>query len=217
MKELATALAKAQAAMKPAKRSVENSFFKTSYADLADVWAACQEPLTSNGLSVSQTTDFDENGIWIRTVLMHTSGESLEGRFPVRPLKPDPQALGSATSYARRYALAAMVGVVTEDDDGNEGSKKIEAASNGHHVDDRPANSTQSRKMESEAVRKAREWTNGQLSVLLKMTKQDSLDIWLDRWGKDVERLKDVVPDEYDAMKKAIARAETRLNPLAAG
>lgn len=124
--ELAKALAKAQGEMKPAEKLKDNPFFKSKYADLATIWQAARKPLADNGLSVSQTTDFSNEGVFIVTMLLHSSGQWISGRYPVRPIKNDPQGLGSAITYARRYAFAAITGMVTddEDDDGNEASGK---------------------------------------------------------------------------------------------
>ena len=120
--ELAKALSAAQSQLKGAVRSAENPFFRSRYADLSSVWDACREALTKNGLSVVQTTSFSEIGVPVETTLLHTSGEWIGGTLLVKPVKEDPQAMGSAITYARRYALAAMVGVAPEDDDGNAAS-----------------------------------------------------------------------------------------------
>ena len=115
---LAAALAKAQGIMLGAAKDAANPFFKSSYADLASVWAACRAPLAANGLSVIQTTGIDADGrAQLITTLAHSSGEWISGHYPVRPVKDDPQGLGSAITYARRYALSAMVGIAPEDDD----------------------------------------------------------------------------------------------------
>jgi len=116
--ELAAALSKAQAKVKGAVKDSANPFFKSSYADLQSVWDAVREALTANGLAVTQTTATGQSGgLELVTTLMHASGQWIEGRFPILALKNEPQALGSATSYARRYSLAAMVGVYQTDDD----------------------------------------------------------------------------------------------------
>lgn len=122
---LAGALAKAQAEMQGAKKDAENPFFKSKYADLASVWEACRASLSKNGLSVIQTTlPTDENGaIPIETMLAHSSGEWVSGTLKVLPKADDPQSMGSALTYGRRYSLAAMVGVAPEDDDGNAASQ----------------------------------------------------------------------------------------------
>jgi len=119
---LAKALAAAQRAMKPAVRNSENPFYKSSYVDLAGAWEACREALSTNGLTVIQTTE-DGGGAegayaHLVTTLAHESGEWIQGTYPVRPIKNDPQGLGSAMTYARRYALMAIVGLAPEDDDG---------------------------------------------------------------------------------------------------
>jgi len=117
---LAAALAKAQRAMEGAQKTSENPFFKSRYADLASVWDACREPLTANGLAVVQTTNADGDGtaVIVETTLLHESGEWIMGAMALTPMKPDPQSVGSAITYGRRYGLAAMVGVCPEDDDG---------------------------------------------------------------------------------------------------
>lgn len=115
--DLFAALAKAQGEMKPAKKDSQNPFFKSSYADLAAVWEACRVPLSKNGLAVAQWVD----GEVLVTTLGHSSGQHIESRLLITAKKEgDAQALGSALTYLRRYALAALVGVSAEgeDDDG---------------------------------------------------------------------------------------------------
>ena len=125
IKELAVALNKAQATLQVAKKGSENPFFHSKYADLLSVWDACREALVSNGLSVVQIADISFNAdgkAVLETILMHTSGEWIKGRLPLLPVKPDPQAQGSAITYARRYSLSAIVGLCTEEDDDAEGA-----------------------------------------------------------------------------------------------
>jgi hypothetical protein len=114
--ELATALAKAQSQMEGAKKDSANPFFKSKYADLQSVWDACRKALTDNGLSVVQYTISGES-IHLRTRLLHASGQWIEGTQTLNPKDDSPQAMGSAITYARRYGLAAMVGVYQTDDD----------------------------------------------------------------------------------------------------
>lgn len=116
--KLAEALAKAQGMMEGAKKDSTNPFFKSKYSDLASVWEACRKPLSENGLSVSQIVNTADDGSpIIVTLLMHTSGEWLSGELVMHITKIDPQTIGSATTYGRRYALAAIVGIAPEDDD----------------------------------------------------------------------------------------------------
>lgn len=118
--ELAKAIAKAQAEMKPVKRENENPFFKSKYADLASVWEAIK-PFQANGIAVTQMPfDAGEGMIGITTQLTHESGEWMNGSLALPLSKADAQGVGSAITYARRYALGCLTGVVTEeDDDGN--------------------------------------------------------------------------------------------------
>jgi hypothetical protein len=116
--ELAAALAKAQAAIKGATKDSDNPFFKSKYADLASVREACNGPLTANGLSVVQTPSTTPDGeVSVTTLLLHTSGQWIADTLTLSPKDDGPQAMGSAITYARRYALAAFTGVAPEDDD----------------------------------------------------------------------------------------------------
>lgn len=121
--ELAAALAKAQAVIVGAIKDSTNPHFKSRYADLASVWDACRKPLTDHGLSVAQTATTDDQRVGVTTLLMHASGQWISDTLLMRPTKDDPQGVGSCITYARRYALAAMVGVAPEDDDGNAASR----------------------------------------------------------------------------------------------
>lgn len=118
--ELAAALAKVQGQIEGAKKSSSNPFFKSKYADLAECWNTCREALTANGISVIQMPEeINENGrLNITTMLAHTSGQYISSTLTMTVTKLDPQAIGSAITYGRRYALAAMVGLAQEDDDG---------------------------------------------------------------------------------------------------
>lgn len=123
IKELATALVKAQSEMKGAIKDSINPFFKSRYADLESVWETCREPLTKNGIAVIQAPDVLDNGdIVLETMLTHISGEWIIGKLKLTPVKNDPQAVGSALSYARRQSLCSMISLITQDDDGSAAS-----------------------------------------------------------------------------------------------
>ena len=115
---LAAALVKAQSAMGGAKKDSTNPHFKTAYADLASVWDACRAPLANAGLSIVQLVSSDPTRAIIETILAHSSGEWVSSTLAVPLTKADAQGLGSAITYGRRYALAAIVGVCPADDDG---------------------------------------------------------------------------------------------------
>lgn len=124
--ELAAALAKAQGQLEGAKKSSNNPFFKSKYADLAECWNTCREALTANEISVIQMPEeINENGrLNITTMLAHSSGQYISSTLTMTVTKLDPQAIGSAITYGRRYALAAMVGLAQEDDDGEKAMER---------------------------------------------------------------------------------------------
>lgn len=119
--ELFMALAKAQGEMKTAGLNAENPYFKSAYADMAEIVRVSRPALTKNGLTVIQQIMPNEEGQNIlHTILAHSSGQWIETRMRILPSKPDVQSLASYITYLRRYSYAAIVGVVSanEDDDG---------------------------------------------------------------------------------------------------
>lgn len=126
--ELAKALAQAQSEIMPAVKDSANPFFKSKYADLTSVWNACRAALTKHSLAVCQTTDEMNGRLMLITTLMHSSGQWIRSHMPILSSKPDAQSMGSAISYSRRYALAAIAGVTAEDDDGNAATRPQNAS-----------------------------------------------------------------------------------------
>lgn len=118
--ELAIALSKAQGLIKGATKDSNNPFFKSSYADLSSVMDAIREPLSINGLSVSQPISYIGNEWFIETIIIHSSGQWIQSDAVMVPVKDklNAQAFGSAVTYMRRYCLSSMVGVAAIDDDG---------------------------------------------------------------------------------------------------
>jgi hypothetical protein len=117
IKNLAASLCKAQSEMGGAVRDSKNPFFKSDYADLTSVIKAIKEPFANHGLSYTQFPTNDDGRIGVSTLLMHESGEYLEHSYTLPTTKADPQAAGSAITYARRYALQSIAGIPTADDD----------------------------------------------------------------------------------------------------
>lgn len=118
--ELAAALSKAQSQMANPKKSAENPFFKMKYATLDEVWDVARKPLTENHLSIVQSPEKDGSDLAITTLLLHNSGQFLSSKLTVTPKAQDVQSVGSAITYARRYALMAILGIAPEDDDGEQ-------------------------------------------------------------------------------------------------
>lgn len=130
--ELAAALAKAQAELRNPAFDSTNPHFKSKFASLAGVRDAITPVLSKHGLSVSQLTTNDDQGrACVETILLHSSGQWIGSTLTVPAPKADAHGTGSAITYARRYALMAIVNVVgDEDDDGNRAaqSKQTEDA-----------------------------------------------------------------------------------------
>lgn len=121
MKELFAALVKAQSEMKIATKDNLNPHFRNRYADFGSVYDAVKDALHRNGLAVIQPTRIHESGVTVViTKIIHISGQSIEGEYPVIAKDmADAQKHGGGLTYARRYALASMLSVLQEDDDGN--------------------------------------------------------------------------------------------------
>lgn len=117
LSKLAGALSAAQGEFPMVAKEAENPFFKSKYADLASITKAVQPILKKNGLAVVQTMEDVESGVMVRTTLLHSSGEYISGLLRMKPVKEDPQGMGSAITYARRYSLSAILGIATEEDD----------------------------------------------------------------------------------------------------
>lgn len=123
--KLAPAVIKAQGMIEGALKDSNNPHFKSKYADLSSVWAAIKPALQACGLGVLQPlTEAPPGYVGIYTVLVHESGQSISSKS-LLPFKDaqNPQAAGSAITYARRYALSSLLGVCPEDDDGNSATK----------------------------------------------------------------------------------------------
>jgi hypothetical protein len=147
-KGLYSALAAAQAEMGPALKDSTNPAFKSKYADLASVMAACMPALSKHGIAVLQPAFDDETGRYVKTIFVHgESGESVECRVPLIVAKNDMQGYGSAATYARRYGLMGMAGIAPDDDDGNAAAKSP------------PKEEPKPRNLASEALRDA--WRDG--------------------------------------------------------
>lgn len=203
--ELAAALAAAQAHITGAAKDSVNPHFKSRYADLASVWDACRAPLTEHGLSVVQTTHAADNGVLLITTLLHTSGQWIAGELPIGADWKNPQAVGSWLTYARRYALAALVGIAPDDDDG-------EAAMSGRD-DDHPGHGGNGN---GNGNRPSRPPTSGKALFAWIKEQEQAHEITLlkplNEWGKGQgwpDRMVDWTPDMVAAAHAATVRKLT--------
>lgn len=119
---LAKAFVTAQKAMEAVKKAATNPAFKTKYADLSEVVEAVVPALNAAGVGVIQNAANDGDWVSVATTLLHEGGSSVTSLLRLRPSKTDPQGVGSAITYGRRYSLLAMTGAAPEDDDGNSAS-----------------------------------------------------------------------------------------------
>ena len=126
--ELATALAKAQLELSNPKKTSSNPFFKSRYADLSEVINVSKYILAENGLSIIQLLDYTSAGVKIETIMTHASGQYISSELTIPVSKQDAQGVGSAATYGRRYAWAAICGLAQEDDDANSASMKAAPA-----------------------------------------------------------------------------------------
>lgn len=128
--DLDAAMAKAQGEIQAAVKDKENPFFKSKYADLASVWFACREALSKNGVSVTQWPLHTEDGRLHIITRLACNGQWIKAEFSVPIGKQDAQGLVAASTYARRAALSAAVGIAPDDDDdGNEAAKSQQTKS----------------------------------------------------------------------------------------
>jgi hypothetical protein len=131
MKQIASALVKAQRAFGPALKTSTNPHFRSRYADLSACVEAVIDALNENGIFLLQKNYDCNDGIMCETVFVHESGEMLEcGIVHFPAVKQDPQGYASALTYARRYSLMSACGIAPEDDDGNAGSRRQAPAVN---------------------------------------------------------------------------------------
>lgn len=119
---LAKAFVAAQKATEAVKKASTNPAFRSKYADLAGVVEAVVPALNAAGVGVMQFPGYDGELVTVTTTFLHEGGSSVTSTLALRPSKQDPQGIGSAVTYGRRYSLLAMSGAAPEDDDGNAAS-----------------------------------------------------------------------------------------------
>ena len=136
---LAAALAKAQGEMENASKNSQNPHFKSKYADLAEILNTVRPVLSKHGLAVTQFPAFEGGTAHVETILTHASGEWMSGTCSAPVQKSDPQGVGSALTYLRRYSLAAVCGLAQEDDDANAASKGPKQSAQAPKVTPKPA------------------------------------------------------------------------------
>lgn len=133
IQNLAVALSYVQGKLNHAIKDSNNPFFKSKYADLESVWNACRDLLSAHGIAIMQFPGMYcevDKSVSLTTIIAHKTGEFISQEMSVPVTKADAQGVGSAITYMRRYALAAVVGIVQADDDGNAASNPKPVKSN---------------------------------------------------------------------------------------
>jgi hypothetical protein len=190
--KLAPAFLAAQRKMQNPAFDATNPHFKNKYASLAAVREAVIPPLLAEGITVAQDLKVEAGGLACYTILTHASGQ----RWTFGPLtlpvsQGNAQGFGSAATYARRYSLMAVCGVVGDDDD--DGEQAVKA--------DKPA--PESKPAPSPAIRETRLISEGQRKRLYAISKQagwtdEELRALVARHG--YKSSKDIPMAEYEAI-----------------
>jgi hypothetical protein len=123
IKQFAKAFIAAQTEMLNASKDGFNPHYKSKYADLTSIREACVPALNKNGIGVMQPIVQVENKQYIKTILLHESGEEMSCLTEIMNVQNTPQAHGSGITYARRYGLQSIACIAAEDDDGNAASQ----------------------------------------------------------------------------------------------
>ncbi len=203
IKELIVALAKAQGVMEPAKFNRVNPHFKSRYADFTSVMDACRKPLAENGLATMQYCETINDKLMLVTMLAHISGEWIKSYFPLNPATMTSQAIGSAMTYAKRYSLSSILGIVSDDeDDDGEAShgRPLKAADMSKSAQtqqaSKPAPSQKITSMQVEMIKALREQLDNECLNTLKS--------WLSN-DYNIENLEDILLWQFP---KVLARFE---------
>lgn len=206
-----------QKELKPAIKESENPGFKGSkYADLGAVWDAIREPLQNNDFAIIQKTDFDNDNMWLETALLHApSGEKMVGRYPLRPTKTDPQGYGSALTYARRYSITALLGVIAEDDDGNAASVKP-APAKPAQASEQPKAAPVPQEVTTERKQSAANWCFEAKEHVLSLANGAALETWATRNARAMDAAHPLAPNAHKQLCDAIEQQRNKFQPLAA-
>ena len=208
--ELSKAFAKMQMELEQPLKNANNPFFKSKYVPLENVVDSITRASSKHGLSFTQFPSSDENGnVTVGTMVMHESGEWIEyDPICLKPVKNDPQAVGSAITYAKRYALSAIFGITSDnDDEGNEATQLGKATSKAVPNKQVP---TTNNKIPKEV---AKAYKDGVQSVIDRTGKNDgSITMWFcEKLG--VAKIEDITMEQIplaDGLLKKLEKLENK-------
>tara|TARA_R110000868_G_scaffold87274_8_gene244254 strand:+ start:174 stop:851 length:678 start_codon:yes stop_codon:yes gene_type:complete len=202
--DLAKALAAAQAEMRPAAKDSENPHFKSKYADLEAINEAARV-LSKHGIAIMCVpSGWNENRIIVRGLLIHTSGQSMEGVLEMPVSQPNnPQAVGSALSYSRRYLIASLANIAAGDDDGNEAAKgatnEPKKAAPKKETPEEPKQSAAAKFADTVIGKMEAMETLAEIVVLLRTLGlfDENEGDWILEENTKLAKLRDTAPDDY--------------------
>jgi ERF superfamily. len=205
---LAKAMAKAQGELGPVLKDKTNPAFRSKYADLGAVLEAILPALNRAGLSLIQSPSYDGSLVGVTTVLLHESGEWMEATLHMKPVKMDPQGIGSCITYARRYAALAIAGAAPEDDDGNAASAALDRGQRVVKVDVGPVD------MPSGMTNRDAKDLHGKLTRGIdNCGSLDALKSWSNAWREQLDEL----PEDYaEDLRGQYARKRDELKAVEA-
>lgn len=204
----AEAFVKLQGEIKPAVKDATNPAFRSKYADLSAVWEAVRGPLADNGFGVIQAPQFEGETMFLETTLLHASGDRMVSRYPLRPMKHDPQGYGSAITYAKRYALSAMLGVVADDDDDGNA-----ASGNGKPAASKPSTlSTSEPLYDEDPDGQCKAWCDKEIGKFNALTRLPDLLMWQDEREAELHRLLGKSPKMHRYLMDAFQAKQAQLS-----
>ncbi|MEQ1573095.1 MAG: ERF family protein [Vicinamibacterales bacterium] len=210
--KLATALVKAQAEVQHATKDAKNPHFRSGYASLESVIDTVKPVFAAHGLAVVQFPGLDADGASVESVVLHESGEWISGVAASPMTKQDPQGVGSALTYLRRYSLVSLAGIAQADDDGNAASRPAERThheqpSANNHTDHAPEGDMIDCPACGGSMYDNRATKKGKQPDLKCKSKECDHAIWLDGWQKSLrEEIETVHMDGFiDAAQRSAA------------
>ena len=206
MGALAKALAAAQAEMQNAVFNRVNPHFRSKYADLAGIRDTVTPALAKHGLAVSQLVTVSEAGPVLRTCLIHTGGGMLESVYPL-PQVADPQKFGSALTYSRRYSLAAICNIASEEDDDGEAAT-APTRQPPQRTESRPETAAERAMTQEE---KAAKWAQDAVAKIRACQDMAALDAWEGKHADALDRLMDADRPSWEVLKRRLHEARQRL------
>jgi hypothetical protein len=205
---LAKAMARAQGDLGPVLKDKTNPAFKSKYADLGAVLEAILPALNRAGLSLIQSPSYDGSLVGVTSVLLHESGEWMEATLHMKPVKMDPQGIGSCITYARRYAALAIAGAAPEDDDANAASGAVDRGQRVVKVDVGPVD------MPNGMTNRDAKDLHGKLARGIdNCGSLDALKSWSNAWREQLDEL----PEDYaEDLRGQYARKRDELKAVEA-